>query len=187
MTILRDQPDLAYEATKRLCRLGAQLAAVQLLAQTYDLAPVNLGQVWVEPRRWRRRARDRGGKLNFACFEGQQLVLHRRRAQSVLDGLDNPSDLAPDTLELSTPRGIFPLAAGIETVDLPMELRGELLHELGLHQMCAEAAQDTRFDHFTPNGQPIAAGTAVARAGTAIDVGAGHGESAAADAASEEP
>src|SRR5262249_16497104 len=187
MTILRHQPDLAYEATKRLCRLGAQLGAVQLPAQAYDLTPVNLGQVRVEPRRWRRCARDCGGKLNFACFQGQQLVLHCRCAQAVLDGLDNSSDLAPDTLELSTPCGIFLLATGIETVDLPMELRGELLHKLRLHQMRAEAAQNTRLEHVTTNGQPIAAGTAVARTGTAIDVGAGHGESAAADATSEEP
>src|SRR5262249_17479990 len=112
--------------------------------------------------------------------------LHCRREQAILDGLDNPSDLAPDTLELSTPCGIFLLAAGIETVDLPMELRGELLHELRLHQMRAEAAQNTRLEHVTTNCQPMAADPAVARAGTAIDVRAGHGESAAADATPEE-
>jgi len=81
---------------------------------------------------------------------------------------------------------MFLLAAGIQTVDLPMKLRDELLHELRLHQMRAEAAQNTRFEDVTTNGQPIAAGTAVARAGTAVDMGAGHGESAAADATSKE-
>jgi hypothetical protein len=95
-SVLRDEPDRLDQATDRRRGLHAQLRPVQLLMQAGDLVAIDLGEIGMEADRGRGRLGESVAEVRLARLQRQQLFLRRRRAQALLERLDDGPDLAFD-------------------------------------------------------------------------------------------
>nr|WP_236261475.1 hypothetical protein [Brevundimonas nasdae] len=182
----RRQHHLFDQAAKSRSRLLAFGRLVQSLSQTRDLLAIGLGNAGVECDRRRVRVRLLGAKDRNTVLQFIQARHQRRRAPTVLDGVENSGDGALRLGQFYLARRARRLALVVEPVRFGDERADGFCRRFWGHQLVTKPVKDALLDLGAGDGAAVAAGVGVQMIGAGEAALASQGVGTVAAAAAQQ-